>query len=259
MSEPYSDYAEVYDRIGQSWFGRTAALETLSWLTARGDTPETAFDLCCGTGAATLVLAEHGIAVIGLDRSAAMLAVAERKAIDADREVQWIQGDVRQLEVSEPVDLVTCFYDSLNYILDDGELGDVFRRVRSGLREQGWFAFDLNTEVKLELDWIGTFVAADDPDLFVIYDSHFDAVTETAPMRIVGFRHLDGAWHRFQEQHVERAYPLRRIYELLIEAGFNQAFSYAFFDRPPHLGPPATEEHRRWMIFASPQLPGRLQ
>jgi ubiquinone/menaquinone biosynthesis C-methylase UbiE len=228
-------------------------LETLAWLRARGVEPKTALDLCCGTGAATLALAEHGIEVTGIDRSAEMLHQARDNAHRAGRSVPFVQGDVRELACEAPVDLCTCFYDSLNYLVTEAELFAVFTRVRACLHEEGWFVFDLNTNQKLT-DWVGTFLAADESDLFLVYETSYDPTTTTSPLRVIGFAaRTDGTWDRFEEEHVERAYPLETVAGGLEEVGFRTVFAYAFFDRPPHLGPPAAPEHRRWIFFVSPR------
>ncbi len=39
---------------------------------------------------------------------------------------------------------------------------------------------------------------------------------------------------------------------MLRDADFGTIHSFAFFDRPPHLGPPADESHSRWLFLASP-------
>jgi len=51
----------------------------------------------CGTGIFTLPLAARGATVVGLDRSAAMLARAQVKARDAGVAVAWLNGDVTAL------------------------------------------------------------------------------------------------------------------------------------------------------------------
>lgn len=254
MTEPaYSSYAAVYDRLGQSWFGRDAALEVLAWLAAQDIVPSRVLDLCCGTGAASLVFAEHGMAVTGVDRSGAMLDVLRAKAAVADRAIGLLEEDVTTFSAEGPFDLVTCFYDSLNYLLAAKELAWVFERVRQVVAEDGWFAFDLNSRRKLEREWIGTMIAADDPDLFVIYDATYDVESGQSPLRITGFTaDHDGTWRRFVEEHVERPFALDEVVAMLTEAGFTTIHGYAYFDRSPHLGPPAAEEHSRWLLLASP-------
>lgn len=252
MEPPYSAYATVYDRLGQAWFGEAAALEVLAWLRAQGATLGRVLDLCCGTGSASLVFAEHGMAVTGVDRSAAMLEVARSKAAAAGRELRLVEQDVVTFDVPGPFDLVTCFYDSLNYLRSEQDLAWVFEGVRQVLADDGWLAFDLNSRKKLEREWVGTMIAADDPDLFVVYDATYDVDTGRSPLRVTGFVEDGGAYRRFVEEHVERAFALDEVLAMLAEAGFATVHGYAFFDRPPHLGPPAAESDSRWLLLASP-------
>lgn len=259
MEAPYSTYATVYDRLGQAWFGEAAALEVLAWLTARGVVPCRVLDLCCGTGSASLVFAAHGMAVTGVDRSGAMLEIARAKATTADRDLTLIEQDVTTFDVAGPFGLVTCFYDSLNYLVTEQDLTWVFERVRQVIGDDGWFVFDLNSRKKLEREWIGTMIAADEPDLFVVYDAGYDVETGRSPLRVTGFVREGETYRRFVEEHVERAFELTRVLSMLTEAGFGTIHGFAFFDRPPHLGPPAEETDSRWLLFASPIPPETAQ
>src|SRR5262249_6908260 len=144
-SPPYTRYAAVYDLIGQRVFGERIAKATVTWLAARGITPRRVADLACGTGAATLVLAAGGAEAIGVDRSAEMLARAERAAAEAGLSVTWLEQDLRDLALPRPVDLATSFFDSINYLVEDGDLRTVFGRVSASLTDGGYFVFDLNT------------------------------------------------------------------------------------------------------------------
>jgi len=255
MEPPYSTYATVYDRLGQAWFGEAAALEVLAWLTARGVVPSRVLDLCCGTGSASLVFAAHGMDVTGVDRSGAMLGVARTKAAAAGRDLTLVEADVTTFDVSGPFDLVSCFYDSLNYLLTEEDLTWVFERVRQVIDDGGWFVFDLNSRKKLEREWVGEMIAADEPDLFVVYDAGYDVETGHSPLRVTGFVQEGDTFRRFVEEHVERAFALERVVTMLSEAGFGAIHRFAFFDRPPHLGPPAEETDSRWLLFASPTIP----
>lgn len=51
----------------------------------------------CGTGSFSLAIAAQGARVVGMDRSAAMLARARTKARERSQGIDWIQGDLVQL------------------------------------------------------------------------------------------------------------------------------------------------------------------
>ena len=55
--------------------------------------PCTILDLGCGTGSLSLLLAENGHAVTGIDFAPAMIAAAKGKATAADADVSFVVGD----------------------------------------------------------------------------------------------------------------------------------------------------------------------
>jgi SAM-dependent methyltransferase len=54
-------------------------------------------DAACGTGHATIPAARGGARVTGLERSSDLLAIARERAADAMVEVEWVEGDIREL------------------------------------------------------------------------------------------------------------------------------------------------------------------
>ena len=70
-------------------------------------------DLACGTGNSFIPFLREGFEVTGCDASAAMLAEAARKAPEA----KLVHADIRRLPTLDRFHLVTCFDDSLNYLM----------------------------------------------------------------------------------------------------------------------------------------------
>ncbi len=69
----------------------------------------TVLDVGTGTGRAAIALAQRGALVTGLDASAEMLAVARRRALEADQAVTFLQGDAHALEIpDQSFDSVVC-------------------------------------------------------------------------------------------------------------------------------------------------------
>jgi ubiquinone/menaquinone biosynthesis C-methylase UbiE len=70
---------------------------------------KTILDVGTGTGRAALALAARGARVTGVDASAEMLAVAGRRAVDANLAVTFIRGDAHRLEFPDcAFDAVIC-------------------------------------------------------------------------------------------------------------------------------------------------------
>lgn len=248
----YARYAEVYDRIGQREFGRKIAEATLAYLHSCGAHPASALDLACGTGAATTILAAAVPRVIGCDISEAMLTVARAAAAGSGLPIEWRLQDMRDVVLEQPVDLVTCFYDAINYLVQDNDVHATFARAYDALRPGGHFVFDLNTREKFSTAWNEScFVAVDRDDLFGIYQSWFEAGTDLSPLILTFFvRVSDGNWERFDEEHVERAYPLAGISSMLEQAGLEVAAMFDYPDGFTRFGGPGSERSHRVVFVA---------
>ena len=80
----YEALAASYDRLTNDVdYGATVAFYR-EILAQEGLRPRTAVDLACGTGTVSILLAQQGLRVIGVDMSEEMLTVAQQKAGDMD-------------------------------------------------------------------------------------------------------------------------------------------------------------------------------
>jgi SAM-dependent methyltransferase len=200
----------------------------LNWLTQEAWERESlaerrVLDLACGTGAAALVFAQAGCQVVGVDRSAAMLEQARQKTSTVRGNLTLLQTDMRDLE-SVPLpahsfDLVTCFFDSLNYLLDDSDLQRVCAGVATVLKPGGFFIFDLNTEVEF-LTWEGYDQVVYDGSQHMVYNRlDYNHRQGIATGRIVWLSYHHNRWWRSEETHHERAWSEDEIRAALAAGG----------------------------------------
>jgi len=252
-SPPYSAYARIYDRIGQRSFGERMARMILTLLETRGRVPASVLDLGCGTGSATLLFARAGLRAIGVDRSTQMLEHARAAAEQASMRVDFFEGDMVDPPVTGPFDLVTCIYDAFNYLDDDASARTLFRNVHRRLIPGGHFVFDMNTRSRLERSWEhGLVLACDDDDLYVTYRSWFDPALDASPLVMTAFiRDEAGHWERFDEEHVERAWPIDVVGGWLRDAGFRVEEVLGYVDATGEVKRPACEDHGRVVFVAS--------
>lgn len=250
---PYSAYAEIYDDIGQRAFGERMASVILHVLSVQGISPKSVLDLGCGTGSATLAFARAGLTATGLDRSPQMLQRAREHAIQERSTARFISGDMTAHGLSAEFDLVTCIYDAINYLEDESELKSFFGSVHDALEPGGIFAFDMNTRHRLHSSWEqGLMLAGDSENLFVTYRSWFDTALDASPLVITAFvRESDTCWRRFDEEHIERAWPIDDVASLLRHAGFEVDRVAGYVDSTGDLVQPAREDHGRVLFFAS--------
>lgn len=218
----YKGFARFYARGPYPEFSRTVADLLPRVLEKFGAKPRTVLDLACGEGTFAVEMARRGYQVTGVDLSPEMLEFAQDKAKQAGVEVRFIQQDMRQLNLDERFDLVTCWYDSLNYLLEYDELVRTFRNVAQVLNPGGLFIFDMNSRYGLAVHWQRhpAYVQQDTEELFEIHRPSYDFERDIAIMKITGFYREGKRWRRIDEEHKERGYTLAQIRQALGGAGF---------------------------------------
>lgn len=133
----YDQHAADYDL----W---TADLvDDIQWYVSLArEAAEPIVELAVGTGRVAIPIArETGKRVIGIDASPAMLAVAREKA--ADLPIDLREGDMRELALDEPVDLIICPGRSLMHVRTWADKRRVFEHVATALQPGGRFAWNV--------------------------------------------------------------------------------------------------------------------
>ena len=81
---------------------------------AKVTSTDAVLDVACGTGNATLPTAATGATVTGLDLAPEMLATAAKRAADADRDIDWREGDAEALPFDdESFDVVLSTFGAM--------------------------------------------------------------------------------------------------------------------------------------------------
>jgi SAM-dependent methyltransferase len=249
----YQDYAPFYDGSGQIRFAVLMGQYLREALARHPVAGRRALDLACGTGTLAAILADDGWQVVGLDRSAPMLALARARAADTGYDIAFVEGDMRELRMQNEelrnnraiadhpsffilhssFDLVTCTYDSLNYLLTEADLASCFAGAAAALRPGGLFFADMNTRHFLEHDW-GVCDVLERPGFVQVAQSHFDPASACSTMVLTGFAGDDErGYQRFDEAHIERAYAPEVVAGLLEAAKLKVEASYDCFTFQP--------------------------
>lgn len=74
-------------------------------------------ELCCGTGRLTLPIAKDGYDISGVDYTASMLHQAKMKAAEAGLRINFIQADIRTLDLQEKYDLIFIPFNSIHHYM----------------------------------------------------------------------------------------------------------------------------------------------
>lgn len=179
-------------------------------------------DLGCGTGTLTELMYRKGYDMIGVDASGSMLNIAMEKKEKSGSEILYLQQDMRELELYSTVGTIFSVCDSLNYILDEDELLEVFSLVNNYLFPGGIFIFDFNTDHKYR-DIIGeTTIAENREDCSFIWENFYDLEEEINEYDLTVFVRAEGdTFRRFTETHFQRGYTVEQMLALVGRAGMS--------------------------------------
>ena len=221
------DFAAAYNERWAFWGPRLWPF--LSKVVAhRVPEAHTWLDLCCGTGSLLAPVCDAGYEAVGVDISRHQLKYARRNAPAATLE----RADVRTLKLGRRFDVVTCLFDSLNYLTEPADLLRALRVARRHLARGGVFMFDINTLAGIRAHWRQAFIYRD-PGRVLINDTSFDADEGLGHCRITGFVRQGRLYRKFEEHHVERGYTPDETDALLGRAGLAFVTHDAFSLRKP--------------------------
>jgi ubiquinone/menaquinone biosynthesis C-methylase UbiE len=219
-STPFATIAPYYDKLMSfvnypSWVAYIEKIIQMSQVSER-----TILDLACGTGVCLELWTRNGYEVVGLDKSLSMLEVCRKKMATHDHTL-LINGDMRDFKLARQMPVITCLYDSLNYLLTEAELLSCFRRVHDALRSDGVFIFDMNTIHSLRDEWGNNSFQRRDEGLYSVWSNTYNPMQNVSSLNITLQVRRNGKEIVLKEFHQERGYELSVIGELLKDAGFN--------------------------------------
>jgi SAM-dependent methyltransferase len=105
-------------------------------------------DVACGQGRHSIRLAKAGYDVVGLDSSSLFIEQARRAALDAGVEVEFREGDMRELSFDREFDVVVNVFTSWG-MNDDATNQRALDRMASALDDEGLLVLEINNR-----DWV---------------------------------------------------------------------------------------------------------
>ena len=103
----------------------------------------TALDLGCGVGRHALELARRGYQVTGIDRTAAYLAEAQKRACREGLPSAFLVADMREFTRPAAFDVILSLYTSFGYFEDAADNEKVLINVARSLKPHGRFVLQL--------------------------------------------------------------------------------------------------------------------
>ena len=216
----YEGFAYVYDTFMDNVpYGEWAEYVT-GILEEYGITDGLVMDLGCGTGSMTELLAEKGYDMIGVDLSADMLEIAMDKRSRKGLDILYLQQDMREFELYGTVRAIVCICDSINYLESEEDLLEVLRLANNYLDPGGIFVFDLNTPYQYREILGDSVIAENREEGSFIWENYYDPEEQLNQYDLTLYvQDEDDRYVRFEETHIQKAYALERVLELLEKAG----------------------------------------
>jgi SAM-dependent methyltransferase len=245
----YESFAPWYDAFTAGSDYEAWATHALALAETYGLNGTCLLDVACGTGKSFMPFVERGFDVTGCDSSPAMLARAATKAPD----VPLVEADMRELPELGHFDLVTCFDDSLNYLLAPDELAAALASMARNLAESGLVLFDLNTLHAYRTTFAVDAVSTHERVTFLWRGSS----TPDAPpgchasARIDVFaERSDGLYERSASEHRQRHFPPHLVTALIARAGLDCLGVHGVLDDGSHVPEPDETRQLKAMYVA---------
>ena len=268
MENTYSKFALVYDSLMDNIPYDDWTEYLISILKKNDINDGLVAELGCGTGNITERLSAAGYDMIGIDNSPEMLDIAQEKKAEANSQSLYLFQDMREFELYGTVKAVISLCDSINYITEPDDLLTVFKLVNNYLDPHGLFIFDFNTLHYYRDVVADSTIAEDREDLSFIWDNYFDEESRINELALSLFIREgcisdsdgnasnsgdasdknvedDNLFRKYSELHLQRAYTLAEIKELIEKSGMEFVADFeAFTDEP------STEMSERIYVIA---------
>jgi SAM-dependent methyltransferase len=218
-SDVYRWLAKYYDHLFEYRRSFDSARETI--LGPILPQVKSACDIGCGTGTTALMLAGIGIKTFAVDLSPEMCRIARRKARETGLPLRVINADMRDFQLPQRVDLITCEFDAINHLPRKQDLRKVAKHVANALNAGGYFAFDANNRLAFERIWSNTWFVDEDPVVMVMHGGH-ERGTDKAWTNVEWFIRQGKLWRRHHEYVEEICWTRAEIRDALMRAGFDR-------------------------------------
>ena len=231
--EAYTSFAAVYDTFMDNIPYEEWEKYLKSLLYEYGVREGLVLELGCGTGNMTEILAQSGYDMIGVDNAEEMLEIAIEKRMKSGLDILYLQQDMRAFELYGTVKVIVSVCDSVNYILEEEELEEVFRLVNNYLDPGGVFIFDFNTVYKYREILGDQTIAENREECSFIWDNYYYEEERINEYELSLFiREGDSELYRkYQETHFQKAYDLETMKRLITQSGLEYITAYDAFTK----------------------------
>lgn len=216
----YNGFAWFYDEFNGEADYDALYRYVLGQLQSHGVQKGILADLGCGTGDLTLMLAQAGYDMIGVDQSEEMLAVLREKAdeLGIAEGLLLLHQDILQLDLYGTIRAAVSTFDTFNHIGPAPRFCKAVERAGFFMEQGGVFIFDLNTPYKHREVLGGRSFTLEAPDAVCHWQNQYDPAAGRVDISLDILDTETG--ERWAERFPEYSYTLGQVREALTGAGF---------------------------------------
>lgn len=140
MDNNFKLYSQYYDLLYQDKDYDAETAYVVGLINAFSPESKSILELGAGTGKHALRLANQGYSVLGIERSADMVAIAKKLE---NPQIEFHVGDITNFKVPQQFDVATSLFHVISYLTDNESLTQTFENVYTHLKSNGIFIFDV--------------------------------------------------------------------------------------------------------------------
>ena len=191
-------------------------------------------ELCCGTGRLTLPIAKDGYNIWGVDYTSSMLEQAKIKASEAGLEINFIEADIRTLNLQEKFDLIFIPFNSIHHLYKNEDLFKTLNVVRNHLKDGSLFLLDcFNPNIQYIVEGekgqkvIAEYTTNDGREVLIKQTMRYENKTQVN--RIEWHYFINGEFNSIQNLDMRMFFP-KELDSYLEWHGFNIIHKYGGFE-----------------------------
>lgn len=112
-------FIDGWDKFQDAYLAPERAIEETNFIDefAKERGYKKVLDIPCGTGRISIPVAQRGYEVTGIDFNPNAVRIARERS--SGMNIEFVEGDMREISYREEFDLITCMWGSLGYFSDE--------------------------------------------------------------------------------------------------------------------------------------------
>ncbi|MBT8219940.1 MAG: class I SAM-dependent methyltransferase [Bacteroidia bacterium] len=191
-------------------------------------------ELCCGTGRLTIPIAKDGYDISGVDHTPSMIEQARVKAAKSGIDIEFIEADIRTLDLSNKYDLIFIPFNSIHHLYTNEDLFQALNVVKYHLKDEGTFLLDcFNPNIQYivegekELKQVIEYTTNDGREVLIKQTMRYESTTQVN--RIEWHHYINGVFNSIQNLDMRMFFP-KELDAYLQWNGFNIMHKFGSFE-----------------------------